>query len=278
VLIVACPCALALSAPLRSARRNGGWRAPGCFCETRSCSNASRRWTQWFSTRPARSRRPANCGIVSAERELAPRGVSGEIRNPQSAIRKLQRPTGGRGCGIRTERPRSRLDPFAGPPFHAPTRGANQSGAGEPSRPEPVLSFSETPGSGIEGSVQGHAVLLGSRKWLESREVSVATADGPSPETDGNRLAAPTPGSEVCVGIDGEYRGNFRLANALRPEVAGLVRRLVGQYDLALLSGDHAKEREQFRALFPDDGHVSFGQGPGRNSASSDASRKAARS
>jgi Cu+-exporting ATPase len=64
------------------------------------------------------------------------------------------------------------------------------------------------------------------------------------------------------VAIDGQYRGAFRLANPLRPEIKGLIRNLTGRYNLALLSGDHAKERERFRALFPDDAQLHFSQSP----------------
>jgi Cu+-exporting ATPase len=64
------------------------------------------------------------------------------------------------------------------------------------------------------------------------------------------------------VAIDGQYLGVFTLDHALRPEVGELIRQLGDPYHLALLSGDHAGERERFRALFPANAELLFGQSP----------------
>ena len=114
---------------------------------------------------------------------------------------------------------------------------------------EPVEGFAETPGCGIEGSVQGHEVRLGSRAWLERCGV-------PMPESPQQ------PGSVVCLAIDGTLRGAFVLANAVRPETDQLLRGLGGRYELALLSGDNEKEQERFRSLFGRDAAMHFNQSP----------------
>ncbi len=115
-----------------------------------------------------------------------------------------------------------------------------------------VEDFIETPGAGIAGRVQGHEVRLGSRVWLESWGVPIG-------EYVSQRLEE---GSVVCLAIDGELRGQFVLANAVRPETDELLRGLSGRYDLALLSGDNERERERFRSLFGKDAGLHFNQSP----------------
>ena len=57
-------------------------------------------------------------------------------------------------------------------------------------------------------------------------------------------------------------RGDFLLANAVRPETDDLLRRLGGRYELALLSGDNERERERFRGLFGERAALHFNQSP----------------
>ncbi len=153
---------------------------------------------------------------------------------------------------------------------------------------EPVEGFAETPGSGVEGRVQGHEVRLGSRAWLEGfgvrgqaeRDPALAPAaisiqaKAPSPlstlrsaATEDGRSAGAlhsiaNEGSVVCVAMDGVMRGEFVLANAVRPETGQLLRGLGGRYELALLSGDNEKERERFRSLFGGTAGLYFNQSP----------------
>jgi Cu+-exporting ATPase len=112
-----------------------------------------------------------------------------------------------------------------------------------------VEGFVETPGCGIEGRVQGHEVRLGSRAWLESCGIAMPECPVGS-------------GSVVCVAIDGQARGAFLLANAVRPETDELLRGLGERYELALLSGDNEKERERFRNLFGQQAALHFNQSP----------------
>jgi Cu+-exporting ATPase len=110
-------------------------------------------------------------------------------------------------------------------------------------------SFAETPGFGISAAVEGHLLRLGSRAWLESDSIRV-------PE-----LALPA-GSVSYVAIDGAFRGAFVLSNTLRPETGRLVNELGRNCELTLLSGDNEKERESFRNLFGSDARLHFKQSP----------------
>jgi Cu+-exporting ATPase len=66
----------------------------------------------------------------------------------------------------------------------------------------------------------------------------------------------------VGVAIDGESRGAYVLAGELRPDVDQLLQRLGGGYRLALLSGDHPRERKQFEGLLGREAALAFDQSP----------------
>ncbi len=112
--------------------------------------------------------------------------------------------------------------------------------------PEPVRSFLETPGCGMEGSVAGHEVWMGSAAWLATRNVS----------------APKLTGSAVHVALDGRYRGSYLLTSALRPETARLAAGLNGSCEVALLSGDNEKERGRFAEMFGAAARLNFNQSP----------------
>ena len=112
----------------------------------------------------------------------------------------------------------------------------------------PVAGFLETPGSGIAGEVAGHKILLGSRAWLEKCGISC----GPPSDV----------ASHVSVAIDGVPRGDFRMENSLRPEVAQLISRLGNRFQLALLSGDNEREAVRFHKLFGITAIQKFNQSP----------------
>jgi Cu+-exporting ATPase len=114
---------------------------------------------------------------------------------------------------------------------------------------QPVRSFSETTGCGIEGIVAGHDIWIGSAAWLQSRNAVVQSPPRAF-------------GSLVHVAINGNYRGCYTLSNALRPQADEVIRKLSANFDLALLSGDNEKEREQFLKLFGNSGRLHFNQSP----------------
>jgi P-type Cu+ transporter len=128
-----------------------------------------------------------------------------------------------------------------------------------------VRSFKETAGCGIEGEIAGHEIRIGSRAWLEhcgapvsdpARSVGVqASACSPDKlklelQRTGSETGVPFVNSSVFVSIDGEFRGSFVLENSLRPEVKKLIAQLGGRFELALLSGDNEREAARFQKLF----------------------------
>ena len=117
----------------------------------------------------------------------------------------------------------------------------------------PVGKFEETPGAGIEGEIAGHKLLLGSRAWLQRLGVAIGQYGVP-PKINS--------GSAVFVAIDGTLRGSFTLENSLRPEVAELITQLGGKFELVLLSGDNEREAARFQKLFGEGAVLKFNQSP----------------
>jgi P-type Cu+ transporter len=128
----------------------------------------------------------------------------------------------------------------------------------------PVRAFQEVTGCGVQGIVCGHQVCLGSAGWLESRGAGVTadTATGSPDAVDGREPTRFSAGSVVHVAIDGKHRGCFRLANSVRPDTDKLMAGLGAEYELAMLSGDHDRDRERFQRLFGPAAELHFNQSP----------------
>src|SRR6185312_14634751 len=90
----------------------------------------------------------------------------------------------------------------------------------------------ERPGDGIEGTVEGHRVTVGSRAFLRQRGVGVEARDA-------GTLAAPGR-SRVHVAVDGRMAGIIVMADRPRPDAAAAVAALrdAGATRVAMVTGD----------------------------------------
>jgi heavy metal translocating P-type ATPase len=105
----------------------------------------------------------------------------------------------------------------------------------------PPAAVEERPGQGIEGSVGGRRVAVGSSSWL--RERGYGGIDDLVERLDG----IATPGrARVLVGVDGALAGAIVMADHLRPDAQGLVEHLrdAGVRHVALVTGDRASVAE----------------------------------
>ena len=118
-----------------------------------------------------------------------------------------------------------------------------------------LANFSELSGEGVMGEVDGHLVKLGRYEWVADRLTESGVGD-PEATLD------PAYQTAVYVAIDGEVLGYFTLTNDYRPEMDGLIKELSEQYDLALLSGDNDRERPRLAKIFTKPGQLLFNQSP----------------
>jgi len=115
--------------------------------------------------------------------------------------------------------------------------------------PEPVRSFLETAGKGIEGRVCDKEIWMGSASWLESRQVKLPD------DIERN-------GSVVHVAVQGVYRGTFRITAPYRPEIDQMLERVGKRRKLALLTGDRDREAVRLAELLGGDTPLLFEQSP----------------
>lgn len=97
-----------------------------------------------------------------------------------------------------------------------------------PTRPTGV---SESPGDGIEGTVDGHDVMVGNQAWLAARGIPPPDGRVP-PSSEGHAIA--------FVAVDGRAAGVLVMGDRVRADAYELVRRLraAGVRHIAMLSGD----------------------------------------
>ncbi|GAA4752846.1 heavy metal translocating P-type ATPase [Flavisolibacter ginsenosidimutans] len=109
----------------------------------------------------------------------------------------------------------------------------------------PVSLFTETPGKGAEGLVNGYRIKLGSRSFITGAKDRSGTT------------------AEVWVAIEGDVKGCFSIQNLYREGVNGLVKALEEKgYGLHLLSGDNDAEKGRLQSFFGRTTPMLFNQSP----------------
>jgi Cu+-exporting ATPase len=115
----------------------------------------------------------------------------------------------------------------------------------------PLDGFVEVPGQGMAAGEGERRVVAGSRDWLALQGIA-------APPAAGGRRA----GSAVWVAMGGRCRGVFTLENRLRPEMDSVLPELARAHEVWLLSGDNDRERERFADLLGDASRLRFHQSP----------------
>jgi P-type Cu+ transporter len=107
-----------------------------------------------------------------------------------------------------------------------------------------VEEYKELPGLGITGIVDGHRIMLGSRKFIAG-----------SGSMDEGKI------SSVYLSIDNKNRGYFKMENHYRDGLTDVISGL-SYMQLHLLTGDNNSEEENLRTYFTDGTELHFNQDP----------------
>lgn len=112
--------------------------------------------------------------------------------------------------------------------------------------PYAVEQFTETVGKGISGVVNGHLIKLGSGEFAGF----------------GNANHHEVNESRVYLSIDNVPRGYFSITNVYRYGLETVIHRLRDKYEFAVLSGDNESEKVRLQKLFPRSTELRFNLTP----------------
>lgn len=94
--------------------------------------------------------------------------------------------------------------------------------------------FEAIPGHGVTAAVDGHAVLVGTRKLMRDRHVGSTDVDVRATELQGSGRTV------LYAAVDGVLRGAFAVADAVRPTSAAAIRTLTSMgVQVVMLTGDN---------------------------------------
>lgn len=105
--------------------------------------------------------------------------------------------------------------------------------------------FSESPSDGIAGKVDGKTYRIGSEQFIT-----------------GQRSSHTEISSRVYVSVDGHPKGYFQIKNKYRQGLEPIIAQLKKHYDLHLLSGDNEAEMGHLLPLFGERERLHFRQSP----------------
>lgn len=231
VLIVACPCALALAAPFALGTAQRLLARRGIFLKSPHVLESLARVQTVVFDKTGTLTTPT----ASSTRFHGPPLTHPELQAVLALARHSTHPCAVSVAAVLAE---TQAPPLPPAPSVEP--------ALEPT-PE-VRDFHETSGGGVAGHVGPHAYAIGSAAWLATRGVALP-ADVPH-------------SSATHLAIDNAYRGHFLLDSSVRPDVDRMLHELRRHHEVTLLSGDGERDRERFLAWFKSDAHLHFRQTP----------------
>lgn len=118
-----------------------------------------------------------------------------------------------------------------------------------------VENFLEIIGKGIEGDITGQKIKIGSETFFNLQKTKDVE------ETTYEAIPAPV-NSEVYLSIDGVIKGKYKIQNKYRDETDLVINKTKSKYDSFLLSGDNETEKSFLVKLFGSENKVFFRQSP----------------
>jgi Cu+-exporting ATPase len=107
--------------------------------------------------------------------------------------------------------------------------------------------FEEKVGKGLRAKIGGQQIKMGSQEWVSADQGQNVTQEA---------------AIRVYFSAPPEAEGYFELQNNLRPGLEKMLKKLSDKFQLYLLSGDKAQDREWLKTFFPRPGQMLFLQKP----------------
>jgi P-type Cu+ transporter len=106
----------------------------------------------------------------------------------------------------------------------------------------PVTDFRAVPGGGVEGTILGKKIVIGTRRFLEESGVLEPTPTSSRPPA---KFPAPFVTVFLCA-VDGQVEGRFALADQIKMDAGGAIRSLRAQgIRVVMVTGDRRESAER---------------------------------
>ena len=103
-----------------------------------------------------------------------------------------------------------------------------------------ATNFDAIPGHGVSAMVDGRKVLIGNRKLMRDRQITITEVDNRAAVLQGAGRTV------ILAAIDGRLEGSFAVADAVRPTSKEAVKRLTSMgIQVAMLTGDNRATAER---------------------------------
>ena len=119
-----------------------------------------------------------------------------------------------------------------------------------------ISNFEEITGKGIQAEVVESLVKIGSEEFCTPSSWGSSPSPLKSPEVSGGERTS------VHIQIDGEYYGKYVFKNQYREGLVSLFNSLKKNYQIKVLSGDNEGEKAALEALLPSGTELVFNQKP----------------
>jgi P-type Cu+ transporter len=233
VLIIACPCALALSAPFTFGNTMRIFGRKGCYIKNSGVIERLSRVNTIVFDKTGTLTQPDGINVNYEGRELC--------QDEKNALYSL-----------------SRQSPH-------PMSMALASYLQDCEYIEPA-HFTEAEGRGVFGQVDGIAVRYGSPEFITGiynpgNLPIPGISEEVQPDRTENEITSELQGSVVMLSINNEAAGTFRLSNKYRESISKVINSLSSGFELYLLTGDNDHEKENLAHYFRTD-YMSFNMKP----------------
>jgi Cu+-exporting ATPase len=122
----------------------------------------------------------------------------------------------------------------------------------------PVTKFTEIESKGITGYVHGNKIKVGSNNFITD-DIEYSNQHKTQHELF---ISDENPTTKVFVSINDELLGSFSISNSYRKGIGKVIRSLSKKYNLFLLSGDNEGEKSNLMRFFDDESKLFFNQKP----------------
>ena len=108
-----------------------------------------------------------------------------------------------------------------------------------------IEDFKENSGKGIEGTVDGNYIKIGSGEFVNSKNNNDSFS-----------------GTKIFISINNEVKGFYKISNQYRNGLKDIINSFGNKFNLSLLSGDNESEKENLKNIFSENTEMLFKQSP----------------